>query len=141
MKKKLLFVIAFIGFVVLSGCKTQTKIQYVPIEQTRIEYRDNYLRDSIYLQDSIYVREKGDTVFVEKYKYLYVDKIRYDSIFRYDSIPVPYPVDVINEKVTNRITWWQQTQMYAFWAFAAFLLIKYRSKWLSMIVSLFKKLF
>ena len=141
MKRTLLFVIVFLCITVISGCKTQTKIQYVPIEQTRTEYLDRFLRDSIHVHDSIYVDKKGDTVFINKYHNIYIEKVKRDSIHIHDSIPIPYPVEVINEKVTNRLTWWQQTKMYAFWAFAAFLLIKYRSKWLSIIVSLFKKIF
>ena len=53
--------------------------KYIPIETTRTEYRDNYLRDSIYLHDSIFVKEKGDTLIVEKFSYLYRDKIVRDS--------------------------------------------------------------
>ena len=65
--------------------------KYIPIETTRTEYRDNYLRDSIF------VKEKGDTLIVEKFSYLYRDKIVRDSIFQTDTIHVPYPVEVIKE--------------------------------------------
>ena len=87
-------------------------IQYVPIETTRTEYRDNYLRDSIYLHDSIFVKEKGDTLIVEKYSYLYRDKIIRDSIFKTDTIRVPYPVEVIKE-VKKPLTGWQNFQVWS----------------------------
>ena len=86
--------------------------KYVPIETTRTEYRDNYLRDSIYLHDSIFVKEKGDTLIVEKYRYLYRDKLIRDSIFQTDTIRVPYPVEVIKE-VKKPLTGWQNFQVWS----------------------------
>src|SRR5215510_16593493 len=86
-------------------------IKYVPVETTRTEYRDHYLRDSIYLHDSIFVKEKGDTLIVEKFRYLYRDKIIRDSIFKTDTIRVPYPVEVIKE-VKKSLTGWQNFQVW-----------------------------
>jgi hypothetical protein len=88
MKKILLF------FLLLSGLAACNKTIYVPVESVRTEYRDNYLRDSIHLRDSIFVMVKGDTVWIEKYKYLYVDKLKRDSIYLNDTIRVPYPVEI-----------------------------------------------
>jgi len=86
--------------------------KYVPIETTRAEYRDNYLRDSIYFRDSIFVKEKGDTLIVEKYSYLYRDKIIRDSIFKTDTIRVPYPVEVVKE-VKKPLSGWQNFQVWS----------------------------
>ncbi|MDR1729093.1 MAG: hypothetical protein LBR52_00305 [Prevotellaceae bacterium] len=93
---------------VCSSCKTP---QYIPIETTRTEYRDNYLRDSIYFRDSIFFAIKGDTVFLEKYNYLYRDKIIRDSIFKTDTIRVPYPVEVVKE-VKKPLSSWQNFQVW-----------------------------
>lgn len=51
--------------------------------------------------DSVYVKEKGDTVLIEKYKYLYRDKLVRDTMYisKVDSIQVPYPVE-------KEFTWW-----------------------------------
>ena len=86
----------------LTGCRS--RIQYVPVESVRTEYKDRLQRDSIYVQDSIFVREKGDTVFVDRWRYLYRDKLITDTLIVNDSIRVPYPV----EKHLSR---WQQTKM------------------------------
>ncbi|MDR0682767.1 MAG: hypothetical protein LBG15_13125 [Dysgonamonadaceae bacterium] len=59
MNKTLLFILFFIGLV---ACN---KTVYFPVESTRTEYRDNYLRDSIYLHDSVFIKVKGDTVWME----------------------------------------------------------------------------
>jgi hypothetical protein len=40
---------------------------------------------------------KGDTVWLERYSYLYRDKLIRDSVFIQDSIQVPYPVEVVKE--------------------------------------------
>ena len=125
----------------LTSCKT--KMQYVPVESVKIEYRDKIQRDSIHLYDSIYFEKylKGDTVFLtkEKYKYLYRDKIIKDSILKIDTIRVPYPVkgDIIE---VNRLKWYQEASVWftsiVLLALALYLGIRYRS----IIFSFFKKL-
>lgn len=93
---------------ILSGCRA--KIQYVPVESVRTEYQDRYLRDSINVYDSIYVREKGDSIFVDRLQKIYIDRFRVDSFIRTDSIQVPYPVDKIIE--VNRLYWYQEALMW-----------------------------
>lgn len=39
-------------------------------------------------------------------------ELRNDSIHQIDSIPKPYPVEVVKE-VAKPLTWWQRTQIYA----------------------------
>lgn len=135
--------IFILSILLLTGCKTKELI-YVPVEKMRIEYRDNYVRDSIFHYDSVYVKEKGDTVLVEKYRYIYRDVLKRDSIYVHDSIPVPYPVEIIKEKTTNRLTWLQQTQVYvgmaAMIAIIGYFVIKYKTKWISFFLSIIKKL-
>jgi hypothetical protein len=105
MKKK----VVFCAFALLfCACGT---IQYVPVETIKTEYRDRIVRDSVFRHDSIYVREKGDTVFLERYSYLYMDKIVRDSVFMNDTIRVPYPVEVIKE-VKKPLTGWQNFQVW-----------------------------
>ena len=140
MKTTTLFAIVFILIAAFSGCKTQTTVRYIPIESVKKEYQDRLVRDSTHLYDSIYIREKGDTVWYERYKYLYRDKLIRDSIYIHDSIPVPYMVEIDKPIIINKITWWQQTSMYLGLAFVAFLIIKYKSKLFSLIVSIFKKI-
>lgn len=83
-----------LGWLALAGC---SRAQYVPVETVRRDsiYLTQIQRDSIYKYDSIHVRDKGDTVFVDRYKYLFVDKLRRDTLYvcRTDTIRVPYPVE------------------------------------------------
>lgn len=95
--------------ILLTGCKT--KMIHVPVEIVKTEYKDKYLRDSVYLHDSVFMKIKGDTVWMEKYRYLYRDKFVRDSIFINDSIQVPYPVEVPGHEV-NRLTSFQSFQIW-----------------------------
>ena len=89
----------------LTGCK---QVQYVPVETVRLDsiYLTQTLRDSIYKYDSIYVRDKGDTLYVERWKYLYRDKVRVDTMVsvRVDTVSVPYPVE-------KELTRWERVKM------------------------------
>ena len=49
----------------------------IPVETTKIEYRDNFVKDSISRYDSVFVKDKGDTLILERYSYLYKNKIKF----------------------------------------------------------------
>lgn len=102
-------IMACILISLLAGCKS---VQYVPVETVRTDsvYVDRYQHDSIYLRDSVYVNRwtAGDTVYQDKivYKYIYRDKVKYDTInvLRSDTVCVPYPVE-------RRLTKWEQVRL------------------------------
>lgn len=100
-------------FTLLFGCKT---IKYVPVETIKIEYKDKLKieKDTIIQHDSIYIRDSGDTIFIERFKYMYKyrDRIVQDSIHIQDSIQVPYPVEMKIE--VNKLTKWQSWQIISF---------------------------
>ena len=72
-------------------------VKYVPVETVKTDsvYVNKVQRDSIRLQDSIFVFVKGDTVRIEKYKYLYRDRVVRDTVrlVERDSVQVPVPVE------------------------------------------------
>lgn len=84
-------------------------VQYVPVEKVKTEYRDRVEKqlDSIYLSDTVRIVEKGDSVMIyrDRYKYIYKDRYFRDTTFVRDSIPVPYPVEVVKNKIPG-IMWW-----------------------------------
>ncbi|MBD8388204.1 hypothetical protein [Dysgonomonas sp. BGC7] len=92
----------------LQGCRT--KLIYIPQESVRTEYIDRIRTDSVYLHDSVIVKMKNDTVFFEKYRYLYKDRLVRDSVLVSDSIRIPYPVEV--EKEVNRLSSFQSFQLW-----------------------------
>lgn len=83
-------------------------VKYVPVETVKTDsvYVNKVQRDSIRLQDSIFVFVKGDTVRIEKYKYLYRDRVVRDTVrlVERDSVQVPVPV----EKELSRWQRWKQ---------------------------------
>lgn len=108
-KRLLLVIISFILLSSLAGCKS---VQYVPVETVRTDsvYVDRYLRDSIYQRDSVFINRwtAGDTVYQDKivYKYIYRDKVKYDTVavLRSDTVRVPYPVE-------RGLTKWEQVRL------------------------------
>lgn len=98
------------------GC---TRMVYIPVESVKTEYINKMSIDSIYLYDSVYLKEKGDTIFMEKYKYSYRDRLRVDTVIQKDSIRVPYPVIV-----EKKLTWWQKIKLeFADWYLLATVLV------------------
>ncbi|MGB4414667.1 MAG: hypothetical protein WBI53_07250 [Paludibacter sp.] len=103
--KKILFFAAIATM--LYSCKS---VKYIPVETTKIEYRDNFVKDSIFHYDSVFVKDKGDTLILERYKYLYKNRIVKDSIFINDTIRVSCPVEVIKQ-VKVPLKGWQNFQI------------------------------
>ena len=101
MKKLLL---AILLGILLSGCAT-TKYVEVPVDRVKIEYRDRVSIDTLYRNDSTIIREKGDTVFLEKYKYIYRVKELRDTVNVTDTVTVVKPVEVTKE--VNKLHNWQ----------------------------------
>lgn len=102
---------------VICSCRT---VKYVPVETVKVDttYINKLQRDSIYMLDSVYVKEKGDTVLIEKYKYLYRDKLVRDTLYmaKTDSIQVPYPVE-------KELSQWQKLCIkLGGWAFAVIII-------------------
>lgn len=94
MKNKTIFKILFIcSLLAFNSCKVK---EYIPIVENATDtiYLTN--RDSIQIYDSIYIKEylKNDTVFLNTYKYKYIDKIKIDTIFKTHNVYIkePYPV-------------------------------------------------
>lgn len=103
----------FVSVFVLLATVSCTTTRYVPVVEHHTDTLrlSRNIRDSIYVHDSIRVREKGDTVLVERWHTRYREKLAHDTIYksRVDSIPAPYPVE---KKVEKELTWWQQTRLH-----------------------------
>lgn len=67
-------------------------IRFVPVEKVRKDstYLTRVKRDSIYVHDSIFVYQKGDSVIktVERYRYLYRDRVDTVYMSRTDTVTV-----------------------------------------------------
>ena len=124
MRKIWLFILVIIA---LTSCRAvkyidrtvidSTKIE-VPITNTKIEYRDRFIYDSIYVHDSIFTLIKGDTVYVSKNKETNRLVNKTDTIIKTDTIKIPVEITKtvtkteIQVKETNILYWWQKSLMY-----------------------------
>lgn len=88
----------------LIGCTT-TKYVEVPIEKTKIEYKDRLSIDTVIQHDSTIITMLGDTVYLEKYKYIYKVKELRDTINITDTTTVTKPIEVVKE--INKLYIWQ----------------------------------
>ena len=88
----------------LIGCTT-TKYVKVPIEKTKIEYKDRLSIDTVIQHDSTIITMLGDTVYLEKYKYIYKVKELRDTINITDTTTVTKPIEVVKE--INKLYTWQ----------------------------------
>ena len=107
-----LFVGALIAFIVivLSGCTTE---KIVTVEKVRTDTTTvtKWQRDSVWLHDSVFVKEKGDSVLVEKWHTKFIEKVTHDTLYQatHDTIPQPYPVE---KEVSAKLSWWQSLRIW-----------------------------
>ena len=118
--------ISILLIIVFCSC-TSTKYIEVPVDRVKIEYRNSVSVDTIYRSDSTIIREKGDTVFLEKYKYIYKVKELKDTVNITDTITVVNTVEVTKE--VNKLYNWQIVLM-TLGAFAIVILLYGVIKWI-----------
>ena len=123
MRKFWLFIIVTLA---LTSCRTVKYIDRtvvdsteiaVPITNTKIEYRDRFLYDSIYIHDSIFTLIKNDTVYISKNKETNRLVNKTDTIIKTDTIKVPVEITKTvtktetSVKEVNKLYWWQKILM------------------------------
>lgn len=126
----LVVAIVLIITLLLTSCKS---VEYVPVPVSHTDtiYQSKVLHDSIYQHDSITIKDKGDSVWVDRWHKIYVERYRTDTIYTYvrDSIPYPIPEPY---PVERKLTWWQQTRLHlaniALIALALLFVIRYIKK-------------
>ena len=118
--------ISILLIIVFCSC-TSTKYIEVPVDRVKIEYRNSVSVDTIYRNDSTIIRENGDTVFLEKYKYIYKVKELKDTVNITDTITVTNTIEVTKE--VNKLYNWQIVLM-TLGAFAIVILLYDIIKWI-----------
>ena len=89
----------------MCGCKS---VEYVPVVEKEVYHDSIYFtkvqRDSVWLHDSISVKEKGDTIRIEKWHTKYIEREVHDTLYqaKTDSVPVPYEVTKYVEKKLSK---------------------------------------
>lgn len=104
--------------VILLGCScTSTKYIEVPVETVKTEYITQFNKDSIFIHDSIDRFKSNDTIYLTKYKYIYKQSNRTDTVIKTDTVPKLITVEKTEIKEVNKIKWWQNILMYSGVAF------------------------
>jgi hypothetical protein len=103
---KMLLTMFFTMFLLLmASC---TSVRYVPVESVKTDsiYINKLQVDSIYMQDSVYIKEKGDTIYMYKYKYLNRYKLLTDTMYICKT-------DTINNvvEVEKQLSKWQKVKL------------------------------
>ena len=104
--------LVLIAGLLVSSC-TSTRI--VPVE---VHHTDTLMKvvdrwDSIYVHDSISIDRTTDTVRIECWHTKYIERWRHDTlrVATHDTVPQPYPVEVI-KKVDKNLTLWQKLRIH-----------------------------
>lgn len=96
------------GLLLIGLCCSCTSVRYVPVESVRLDsiYINKVQVDSIYQQDSVYIKEKGDTIYMYKFKYLDRYKLLTDTMYvsKTDTI---YNVVEVEKSLTK----WQKVKL------------------------------
>lgn len=91
-----MLIILLAGFVLigLGACRS---VRYIPVESVRLDSVVTILhhRDSIYQHDSVLIKEKADTVLIERWHTRWRDRVSHDTLYisKTDTIRVPVPVE------------------------------------------------
>ena len=92
---------------ILPSCKT---VDCIPEVVYRDSIRTEYLHDSIYRyeRDSIFIKEKADTVWMEKYITRYKDvlKVERDTIWRDNTQTIVKEVEKPIAPFVKWLAWW-----------------------------------
>lgn len=99
-------ILILIAILLLTSCKS---VEYVTVEKVRTDttYITKQQRDSIWLHDSIHIKERGDTMLIERWHTKYIEKVTHDTTYvaTHDTIPQPYPV---TQYVEKKLSWIQK---------------------------------
>lgn len=128
-------IIVLLAAVTLTACKTRERVVTIEKVRTDTAYVSRIERDSIFIEqlrhDSVLVREKGDTVLIEKWHTQYRgrrrDRVVRDTVYR-DNVRTEYRDNVITEYRDRPLNWWQRTSIYV-GGVAIWLVIMYGVVW------------
>ena len=101
-------VIVIFGILTLfSGCKS---IEYVEVPKVVKDttYIVKNQKDSVWLHDSIHVKEKGDTVLIEKWHTQWKERLLVDTVYKSKTDSI-FVVKTIEKK--QELSWWQKLRM------------------------------
>ena len=108
MKKQITILSLFAALLFISGCSPRILVREVVRDSLIVRTT----LDSVYLyeKDSIFIKQKGDTVWLERWSIRYKDKL----IEKKDTTYIN-KVEIKEVAVPAQLNWWQKWQMRSFW--------------------------
>jgi len=108
MKKQITILSVFAALLFISGCSPRILVREVVRDSIIVRTT----LDSVYLyeKDSIFIKQRGDTVFFERWLIRYKDKL----IEKKDTTYINN-VEVKEVAVPAQLNWWQRFQIRSFW--------------------------
>ena len=108
MKKQITILSVFAALLFFSGCSPRILVREVVRDSLIVRTT----LDSVYLyeKDSIFIKQKGDTVWLERWSIRYKDKL----IEKKDTTYIN-KVEVKEVAVPAQLNWWQKWQIRSFW--------------------------
>ena len=108
MKKQIIILSLFSALFFTSGCSPRVLVREVVRDSLIVRTT----LDSVYLyeKDSIFVKQKGDTVWLERWSIRYKDKL----VEKKDTAYIN-KVEVKEVAVPAELNWWQKWQIRSFW--------------------------
>ena len=95
--------------VVMVGCRTLPEPVAVRVERDSI-YLRSVERDSVFVRDSVTIREKGDTVYRDRWRVEYRERVLRDTAYigKSDTLIITKVVEV-----ATPLSWWKRVKMSA----------------------------
>lgn len=95
----------------MCSCKSQERVVTVYSHTTDTLIQTKVERDSIYARDSIYVRDRGDTVWIERWHTRWRERLLADTVYvaKCDTLT---RTETITEYREKELTWWQKTRLW-----------------------------
>ena len=108
MKKQIIILSLFSALLFIGGCSPRILVRDVVRDSLIVRTT----LDSVYLyeKDSIFIKQKGDTVFWERWSIRYKDKL----IEKKDTTYIN-KVEIKEVAVPAQLNWWQKWQIRSFW--------------------------
>lgn len=91
------------------SCRTIERVE-VPVPVHDTTYLTRNIHDSVFVENLIKEYVKGDTVFLEKTKTKYIEKLRIDTLMTYREVPVEIEIEK-TKFVEKHLNWFQKTLM------------------------------
>lgn len=106
----------FVIMTLCAMCSSCTTTKYIPVPEYHTDTLivTQHQQDSVYIHDSIMVKQKGDTVEIDRWHTKYVSREVHDTIYKSRIDSISYPVEIVTTELVERpLIWYEKLLMWA----------------------------